>query len=151
MLPTILRRSSGVILVCVCVCGFVFYYGAFVSSLALFFVHFDHLAWGREGWSVYLVLLFVYFVRDKLAATCSCGTPWTFLLTFLSTSVPSSTAMSFIKLVPTIRLYYYMTSLHIKTKPIVSFNFYSSNVSRIANKIILSRRKWQKYKAIKLV
>ena len=55
----------------------------------------DHLAWGRESWTVCFscISLFVLYVLilsffssswcRGLAAVCDCGTPWSFLLTFL--------------------------------------------------------------------
>ena len=52
--------------------------------------HCDQLAWGRRSWSECFsciclfdlyVLVFVFLLVS--AAVCDCGTPWTFLLTYL--------------------------------------------------------------------
>ena len=47
-----------------------------------------HVASNRNANYVLLVYLFVYFLRVnswclRLTAACDCGTPWTFLLTFV--------------------------------------------------------------------
>ena len=59
------------------------------------FLHCDHLAWGRGHWFVcfsciclfvlyvLVFVIFLFLLVSGLGWVCDCGTPWTFLLTFL--------------------------------------------------------------------
>ena len=80
------------------------YYGAFhvESWLTLCpcvfpqsFKHCDHLAWGRESWSICFSCICLFILHAVIfcpfslpqAAACDCRTPWTFLLTFYDSKV----------------------------------------------------------------
>ena len=100
MLPTILRWWSRCFSYFVCICGF--YYRACLALLFVlvifspFSIVITSLGEERESWPMcFWCILFVYFARveflsffgpswcQMFATAYDCGTPWTFLLTFL--------------------------------------------------------------------